>query len=110
MVPDDVRERLAELLRDIGELPEHQQGALLLHDFHGLPYSAVAFALGISPAAAKQAVYEAHRALHDYTRGWETGCEARGLSRGASGECEGGEHRSQRDPPVPSRCSLLSQR
>ena len=79
VVPDDVRERLAELLRDIGELPENQRGALLLHDIHGLPYSAVAFALGSSPAAAKQAVDEARRALHDYAAGWETEYEARGF-------------------------------
>jgi RNA polymerase sigma factor (sigma-70 family) len=70
------RERLRSLLGDIGTLPDRQKSALVLRELNGLSYADIAGALSTSPAAAKQAVYEARIALHQLAEGREMGCES----------------------------------
>jgi RNA polymerase sigma factor (sigma-70 family) len=78
------RERLAELVGDLRALPERQGAALLMRELSGLSYSEVAEALSISPAAARQAVFEARSALHEFAAGRDTACASiqRSLSDG----------------------------
>lgn len=57
------RERLAELLDGLRALPERQRGALVLHEVAGLSFGEVGETLDISPAAARQAAYEARTVL-----------------------------------------------
>jgi RNA polymerase sigma factor (sigma-70 family) len=78
------RERLAQLVRDLRELPERQRGALLMREVGGLSHAEIAAAFAISVGAVKQSIYEARSALHDEARGRELSCEAirRTLSEG----------------------------
>lgn len=69
------KERLRELISDLRELPEKQRGALVMRELSGLDYPEIAGAFGISPAAAKQAVFEARLALHELAEGREMPCE-----------------------------------
>ncbi len=70
------RERLRTLLDDLAALPERQRSALVMRELSGLSYADLAAALACSPAAAKQAVYEARVTLHELTEGREMECEA----------------------------------
>jgi RNA polymerase sigma factor (sigma-70 family) len=63
------RERLGQLVSDLRELPERQRGALLMRELAGLEFGEIAQAFDVSPAAAKQTVYEARTALHEYVEG-----------------------------------------
>lgn len=69
------RERLKQLIVDLQELPERQRGALLMREVTGLSYEQIAGALGISPGAARQTVFEARTALAEYGQGREVACE-----------------------------------
>ncbi|MEA2448140.1 MAG: hypothetical protein QOG63_72, partial [Thermoleophilaceae bacterium] len=71
----ELRERFDELLADMQELPERQRGALAMRELAGLEYDDIAAALATSPGAAKQAIYEARRTLHELARGREMDCE-----------------------------------
>jgi RNA polymerase sigma factor (sigma-70 family) len=71
----ELRERFDELLADMQELPERQRGALAMRELAGLGYDDIAAALTTSPAAVKQAIYEARRALHELARGRAMDCE-----------------------------------
>ena len=68
------RERLAQLVADLKTLPEQQRSALVLRELSGLGSSEIGSALGISPAAAKQAVYEARAALLAQSGGRDMDC------------------------------------
>ena len=68
------RERLRELVSDLAELSERQRGALILRELNGLEYEEIAAAFSVSPAAAKQTVYEARSALHDRAQGRDMDC------------------------------------
>jgi RNA polymerase sigma factor (sigma-70 family) len=68
------RAHLRSVLKDIRELPDAQRSALVMRELSGLEYSEIADALDTSPAAAKQAVYEARQALHELARGRESDC------------------------------------
>ena len=59
----EARERLAELLDDLGSLTGHQRGALVMRELGGLGYEEIASALHTSPLAARQAVFSARRNL-----------------------------------------------
>jgi RNA polymerase sigma factor (sigma-70 family) len=72
----DVRAQLRAVLDDIRELPERQRGALVMRELSGLEYDEIAVALKTSAAGAKQAVYDARRALHELARGRDTDCDA----------------------------------
>src|SRR4051812_22544846 len=65
----EARARLQQVLLDLRELPERQRGALLMRELAGLEYHQIAAALDTSAAAAKQAVYEARRALYELAKG-----------------------------------------
>jgi RNA polymerase sigma factor (sigma-70 family) len=57
------REELAELLRDLDGLTDHQRGALVMRELGGLSYDEIAAALDSTPLAARQAVFTAKRKL-----------------------------------------------
>jgi RNA polymerase sigma factor (sigma-70 family) len=69
------RARLAALLDDIRDLPDRQRGALVMRELSGLGYDEIAEALATSPAGAKQAVYDARRALYAMAEGREVECD-----------------------------------
>jgi RNA polymerase sigma factor (sigma-70 family) len=71
-----VRARLDELLADMRELPERQRGALAMRELGGLDYSEIGAALETTPAGAKQAIYEARRALHEMAKGRDMHCDS----------------------------------
>lgn len=67
-------ERLRQLFSDLGEITERQRGALVMRELSGLEYVDIAQAFSISPAAAKQTVFEAHSALHELAEGRALDC------------------------------------
>jgi RNA polymerase sigma factor (sigma-70 family) len=69
------RARLAMLVADLEDLPERQRGALLMRELSGLSHDEIAIALETSPGAAKQAIFEARRALQEYEQGRLMACE-----------------------------------
>jgi RNA polymerase sigma factor (sigma-70 family) len=71
----EVRARLDTLLTDLRDLPERQRGALVMREMAGLDYGDIADALDTSPAGAKQAVYDARRALYAMAEGREADCD-----------------------------------
>jgi RNA polymerase sigma factor (sigma-70 family) len=81
-----LRERLGQLLSDLRVLPERQRGALLMRELSGLSYAEVASALGLSEGGARQAVYEARIALHDFQEGRDMRCDA---ARKSISACDG---------------------
>jgi RNA polymerase sigma factor (sigma-70 family) len=78
------RERLRQLVRDLERLPDRQRAALVMRELSGLGFGEIGSALGVSPEAAKQAVYEARVSLQDFAEGREMECEAvrRSISAG----------------------------
>jgi DNA-directed RNA polymerase specialized sigma24 family protein len=71
----ELRDRLATLRADLLSLPERQRTALLLRELAGLGHAEIADVFGISPAAAKQTIYEARLALVDVEGGRTMACE-----------------------------------
>ncbi|MBA2764830.1 MAG: sigma-70 family RNA polymerase sigma factor, partial [Thermoleophilaceae bacterium] len=69
------KERLAQLVQDMAELPERQRGALTMRELNGLAYPEIAAALEISEQAARQSVYEARKMLFEFSAGRELRCE-----------------------------------
>jgi RNA polymerase sigma factor (sigma-70 family) len=69
------RARLRQLVCDLQELPERQRSALLMRELSGLHIQEIAVALATSPAAAKQALFEARSSLHELAEGREMDCE-----------------------------------
>src|SRR5690242_11441760 len=57
------RQRLRELVADLGALPDRQRSALVMRELSGLSYEEIAAALGATGHAARQTVYEARVAL-----------------------------------------------
>ena len=96
------RERLGALLRDLHSLTARQRSALLLRELSGLPYDEIAATFAITPAAARQAVFDARSALTQLAAGHDDDCATirRSISdgdrrvlrarrvRGHLGECE----------------------
>ena len=72
----ETRQRLRQLLVDVGELPERQRGALLMREAVGLKFEEIATALGTSPAVARQTVYEARLGLREMDAGRNMECTA----------------------------------
>ena len=68
------RARLRQLLADLGSLPEQQREALVLRELSGLESAEIGTALGISPSAARQSVYEARVALTTIAEGRDMSC------------------------------------
>jgi RNA polymerase sigma factor (sigma-70 family) len=69
------RARLALLVADLHELPDRQRGALLMREFSGLSHEEIALALGTTLGTAKQSIFEARRALAEFTEGRSMVCE-----------------------------------
>ena len=59
----DAREVLRMLRRDIADLPERQRVALVLRELNGLGHAEIAQVLETTPAAVKQAIFDARRTL-----------------------------------------------
>jgi RNA polymerase sigma factor (sigma-70 family) len=72
----EVRERLRQLISDLGMLPERQRGALLLREAAGLDFDEIAAALDTTPAVARQTLYEARLGLREMDAGREMDCTA----------------------------------
>ena len=69
------RERLAQLVADLQELPDRQRGALVMRELSGLTHEQIALALGTSVGAAKQTIFEARRSLLEFAEGRAMSCE-----------------------------------
>jgi RNA polymerase sigma factor (sigma-70 family) len=68
------RERVAELTADLRDLTERQRAALTLREVSGLSHGEIALVLGVSEGAAKQAIYEARCAVHEFDVGRGEDC------------------------------------
>jgi RNA polymerase sigma factor (sigma-70 family) len=69
------RERLRQLLLDLGDLPERQRAALVMRELGGLGFEQIGEAFETSPAVARQTVYEARLNLRSLEEGREMSCE-----------------------------------
>jgi RNA polymerase sigma factor (sigma-70 family) len=69
------RTRLTRLFEDMGDLPERLRSALIMRELEDLSHADIGVALGISPGAAKQAIFEARRALQDSAEGRAMACD-----------------------------------
>jgi RNA polymerase sigma factor (sigma-70 family) len=69
------RERFAQLVADLRELPERLRSALLMRELSGLSHAEIAAALGVSLGAAKQTIFEARRVLMEFGEGRAMACE-----------------------------------
>ena len=80
----EVRERLRQLIADLGGLPERQRGVLLMREAAGLDFEEIGAALETTAAAARQTLYEARLGLREMDAGREMDCAAvtRALSDG----------------------------
>ncbi|MCW3032113.1 MAG: sigma-70 family polymerase sigma factor, partial [Solirubrobacterales bacterium] len=68
------RERLGGLLRDLHSLSTRQRSALLLRELSGLPYAEIGATFAITPAAARQTVFDARSALAELAAGHDEQC------------------------------------
>lgn len=71
----ELRERLGQLIADLGELPDRQRGALVMRELGGLSFEQIAAVFETSPAVARQTVYEARLSLRQMDEGREMSCE-----------------------------------
>jgi RNA polymerase sigma factor (sigma-70 family) len=82
-----LRERLRATLEALGALPASHRNALLLRELGGLDYPAIAEATGLTPRAARQAVFRARRTMRaDRAAAEPSQCsEIRGVLAGNDG-------------------------
>ena len=73
-VQAEERGRLAQLVEDLGTLPERQRGALVMRELNGLSYDEIGDALGLTNEAARRAVFDARSSLHAALDGRATAC------------------------------------
>lgn len=99
------RERLSQLVQDLKTLPEQQRSALVLRELSGLGSEEIGSALGISPAAARQAVYEARASLLAQTGGRDMDCRQ---VQGKLSEADGRRLRGRRLRAHVADCALCS--
>ncbi len=78
------RARLSLLMGDLAALPERARSALVMRELSGLSHEEIAIALDTSPGAAKQAIFEARRALAECAEGRAMACAdvCRAMSEG----------------------------
>lgn len=69
------RQRLEQLVGDIGALPERQRGALVMRELSGMGFEEIGRALETSPAVVRQTIYEARVGLREMEAGREMSCE-----------------------------------
>jgi len=72
----ETRQRLRQLIADVGALPERQRGALLMREAGGLEFEEIGAALGTSSAVARQTLYEARLGLREMDAGRNMDCTA----------------------------------
>ncbi len=72
----EMRMRAQAIIADLSELGEQQRSAVAMRELNGLSHAEIGSALGISPAAAKQTVYEGRVALQQIEEGREMSCTA----------------------------------
>ena len=70
------RDRLRQLVADMLVLPDRQRSAIVMRELNDLSYAEIGLALSSSEAGAKQTVYEARQALHDFEQGRTMDCES----------------------------------
>ena len=68
------REELRVLRHDLADLPDRQRAALVLRELNGLGHAEIGAVLEMSPAAVKQAIFEARTALFSCREGREMAC------------------------------------
>jgi RNA polymerase sigma factor (sigma-70 family) len=68
------REELRLLQLDLADLPERQRAALVLRELNGLSHAEIGVVLEVTPAAVKQAIFEARSALFSCREGREMAC------------------------------------
>ena len=98
------REDLAQLVHDVGRLPEHQRSALLMREIDGMSYADLAGALDVTVPAVKSLLVRARIGLveaaeardadcaeirHDLTESYDRGVKASGRARRHMRTCEG---------------------
>ena len=69
------RQRLRQILDDIGELPERQKGVLVMRELSDLDFDEIAEATESTPAACRQTLYEARLALQAMQEGRSMRCD-----------------------------------
>jgi RNA polymerase sigma factor (sigma-70 family) len=72
----ETRQRLRQLIADLGALPERQRETLLMREAAGLSFEEIGEALNTSSAVARQTLYEARLGLRQMDAGREMECEA----------------------------------
>ncbi|MBA3864974.1 MAG: sigma-70 family RNA polymerase sigma factor [Solirubrobacterales bacterium] len=72
----ETRQRLRQLIADLGVLPERQRGALVMREAGGLDFDEIALALATTPAVARQTLYEARLGLREMAAGRDMTCTA----------------------------------
>ncbi len=70
----ETRQRLRQLIADLGALPERQRETLLMREAGGLSFEEIGAALKTSPAVARQTLYEARLGLRQMDAGREMEC------------------------------------
>ena len=98
------RENLAQLVQDVGRLPEHQRSALLMREIDGMSYADLAGALDVTVPAVKSLLVRARIGLveaaeardadcaeirHDLTESYDRGVKASGHARRHMRTCDG---------------------
>ncbi len=68
------REQLRVLRHDLADLPDRQRSALVLRELNGLSHAEIGTVLDLTPAAVKQAIFEARTALFSCREGREMAC------------------------------------
>jgi RNA polymerase sigma factor (sigma-70 family) len=69
------RLRAHVLIADLAGLPDRQRSAIVMRELNGMSHAEIGVALGVSPEAAKQTVYEARCALQEQEEGREMTCD-----------------------------------
>lgn len=67
--------RVRTLFADIADLPERQRASLVMRELRGLGFGEIGAALGTSPGAVRQALYEARRGLTEMDHGRDMRCD-----------------------------------
>ena len=79
----DERMRAQAIIADLSLLGDQQRSAVAMRELNGLSHAEIGTALGVSTAAAKQAVYEGRVALQEIEEGREMSCTSVQMSLSA---------------------------
>src|SRR3712207_6736545 len=102
------RERLAEVVSDLRELPEGQRAALVMREWADFEYAEIATALATSEGNARQLVFSARTGLVESRTGRDESCDVIRLElAGADGRRRSEEHTSELQSRQYLVCRLL---